>query len=321
MIDVAIIGGGPAALGSALYCARSGMDCTIFEKKFVGGQAATTFEIDNYLGFNNSPSGSSLAQKMADHVSSFNVSFKYSDVKELQLTTPVKKIITAKKEFEAKSVILAMGATPARLNIPGEAEFSGKGVSYCATCDGMFFKGKTVCVAGGGNTAVEDALYLSAIAKKVYIIHRRDEFRASPVLTERLSNVGNVEFVMNSKVTKVLGKDCVQGIAVVNQNSEERIIETDALFVAVGITPSTELVRTVVNLDDYGFIITDEAMRTNISGVFAAGDIRKKPLRQVITAVSDGAVAGEEAAKYVNMNERVEMSTCDLKGRQCPSEL
>lgn len=299
MIDVAIIGGGPAALGAALYVARSGVGCTIFEKQFAGGQASTTYEIDNYLGFTQSPSGSALTEKMVEHVMGFGVNFKYSNVKELDLTGDIKKIITPKKEFEAKAVILAMGASPALLGVEGEKEFSGRGVSYCATCDGMFFKDKVICVVGGGNTAVEDALYLSPIAKKVYIIHRRDSFRASPLLVERLKKCENVEFVMESRVEKITGDEHVTSVTV-NTNSSLREIETDALFVAVGITPSSELVAGVIQCEN-GFILTDETMKTNIPGVFAAGDIRKKSLRQVITAVADGAIAGEEAAKYVNM--------------------
>ncbi len=301
MIDVAIIGGGPAALGAALYVLRAGLNCTIFEKKFIGGQAATTYEIDNYLGFTDSPSGSNLTEKMQEHVTKLGASFKYSAVKELSLEGDVKKIITAKKEFEAKSVILAMGATPALLNIPGENEFSGKGVSYCATCDGMFFKDKTVSVAGGGNTAVEDAIYLAPIAKKVYIIHRRDTFRASPILVERLRKFENVEFIMEANVINVSGDDKVTEIKVKKNSGEEISIATDALFVAVGTKSASELVYDKVACDEKGFIITDETMKTNIDGVFAAGDIRVKPLRQVITAVSDGAVAGEEASKFVNM--------------------
>lgn len=300
MIDVAIIGGGPAALGAALYVARSGKSCTIFEKKFVGGQASTTYEIDNYLGFADAPSGSALTEKMTEHVSKFDVKFRYNAVKELVLDGDVKKVITAKKEFEAKSIILAMGASPALLNVPGEAEFTGKGVSYCATCDGMFFKDKVVCVVGGGNTAVEDALYLSPIAKKVYIIHRRNEFRASPLLTEHLKQMENVEPVMESRVTRIKGTDTVDSITVLNNSGEESCIETDALFVAVGTTPANELISGKVKCDDKGFVITDEDMKTSVAGVFAAGDIRKKSLRQVITAVADGAIAGEEAAKYVN---------------------
>lgn len=303
MTDVAIIGGGPAALGAALYVARSGKSCTVFEKKFIGGQAATTYEIDNYPGFDNAPGGSELSQKLFDHVSKFDVNFRFNAVKELVLDGDVKKVITAKKEFDAKSIILAMGAKPALLDVPGEAEFTGKGVSYCATCDGMFFKDKTVCVAGGGNTAIEDAMYLSPIAKKVYVIHRRDQFRASPVMVEKLKTYQNVEFVLNSRVEHLSGDDKLKSVTVVSTDGQKREIETDALFVAIGIKPSVELVEGKINCDDNGFIITDETMATNIPGVFAAGDIRKKVLRQVITAVADGAVAGEEAAKYVNLTD------------------
>ena len=300
MIDVAIIGGGPAALGAALYAARSGMSVTVFEKKFIGGQASTTYEIDNYLGFDDSPSGSTLAERMLNHVSKFDVKFRYNEIKSMDLSGDIKKLYTAKKEFEAKAVILAMGASPALLSVHGEEEFSGRGVSYCATCDGMFFKDKTVCVVGGGNTAVEDAIYLAPIAKKVYIIHRRDSFRASPLLVERLKKFDNVEFVMESRVTAINGSDTVESLTVLHNNGAEVNLTTDALFVAVGTIPVTELVKDIINCDDRGFIITDEDMKTNIDGVFAAGDIRKKSLRQVITAVSDGAIAGEEAAKYVN---------------------
>lgn len=300
MIDVAIIGGGPAALGAALYAARSGMSVTVFEKKFVGGQAATTYEIDNYLGFTDAPSGSALAEKMQEHVSKFGVKFRYNEVKALDLSGDVKKIFTAKKEFEAKSVILAMGASPARLSVPGEEELSGRGVSYCATCDGMFFKDKTVCVAGGGNTAVEDAIYLAPIAKKVYIIHRRDTFRASPLLVERLKKFDNVECLMESRVTSISGEDKVEELVVEHNSGTKTQLPTDALFVAVGTVPASRLVSDKAICDEYGFIVTDEDMRTSLKGVFAAGDIRKKSLRQVITAVADGATAGEEAAKYVN---------------------
>lgn len=301
MIDVAIIGGGPAALGAALYAARSGMSVTVFEKKFIGGQASTTYEIDNYLGFSDSPSGSLLAERMQEHVSKFDVKFRYNEIKAIDLSGDVKKLFTAKKEFEAKSVILAMGASPAPLSVPGEAELQGKGVSYCATCDGMFFKDKIVCVAGGGNTAVEDAIYLAPIAKKVYIIHRRDTFRASLLLVERLKKFDNVEFLMQSRVTAIEGSDTVESIHVEHDSGTIKHLSTSALFVAVGTTPLSALVRDIVECDPRGFIITDENMKTSLDGVFAAGDIRKKALRQVITAVSDGAIAGEEAAKYVNL--------------------
>lgn len=302
VIDVAIIGGGPAALGAALYASRSGASCTIFEKKFVGGQASLTYEIDNYLGFSASPTGSELIEKMQEHVSKFDVKFRFNDVKELDLTSPVKKIITAKKEFEAHTVIIATGCTPASLSVEGEKEFAGNGVSYCATCDGMFFKDKTVCVAGGGNTAVEDAIYLSPIAKKVYIIHRRNEFRASASLVDKLKKCENVEFVLESNVVKISGEETVTGV-IVSSKGEERIIPADGIFIAVGINPSNQLISSKLKCNENGFIITDDKMATDIPGVFAAGDIREKPLRQVITAVSDGCIAGEEAAKYVKLHK------------------
>lgn len=301
MIDVAIIGGGPAAMGAALYALRSGLSVTIFEKKFVGGQASQTYEIDNYLGFFENPSGSELCEKMQEHVTRIGAKFRYSEVKSLSLSGNVKKIVTSKKVFEAKSVILAMGAKPAHLSVPGETEFFGKGVSYCATCDGNFFRDKTVCVVGGGNSAAEDAIYLSRLAKKVYLIHRRDSFRASFQIIEKLSECENVEFLLESRVKSINGTDRVTSVTVESSDCV-REVKSDGVFVAVGTTPQSELVESSLTLEN-GFVVTDENMATEIEGVFAAGDIRKKNLRQVITAVSDGAIAGEEAAKYVNMHK------------------
>lgn len=298
MIDVAIIGGGPAALGSALYAARSGLKAVIFEKKFVGGQAATTHEVDNYLGFSSSPSGPDLIEEMRRHVSKFPVDFKLSAVKRLDLTGSVKKIYTRKEEFEAKSVILAMGASPRPLGAEGEARLRGSGVSYCATCDGAFFKDKAAAVVGGGDTAVGDALYLSALCSKVYLIHRRNEFRASQLLVSNLKELPNVEIITPAVVTELIGENSLSAVKV-SVGESERTLEVAALFVAVGTVPETDIVKDTVALDDGGFIITDEKMATNIPGVFAAGDIRKKPLRQIITAVSDGAVAASSAAEYI----------------------
>ena len=300
MTDVAIIGGGPAALGSALYAARSGLSVTVFEKKFIGGQAATTHAVDNYLGFSSEPSGPDLIEMMQNHVSKFPVEFKHSAVKSLDLSGDIKIIHTKKNSFEAKSVILAMGAVPRALGLPGEEHFRGSGISYCATCDGMFFKGKDVAVVGGGDTAVGDALYLAEIANKVYLIHRRNEFRASPLSVERLHALSNVEIVTEAVVTDLNGDGTLSSITV-SAHGESRTIEVSALFVAVGIIPSSEIVSGAVKLDDGGFIITDENMATNIPGVFAAGDIRKKPLRQIVTAVSDGAVAATSAVEYIKL--------------------
>lgn len=288
-------------MGAALYALRSGLSVTIFEKKFVGGQASQTYEIDNYLGFFENPSGSELCEKMQEHVTRIGAKFRYSEVKSLSLSGNVKKIVTSKKVFEAKSVILAMGAKPAHLSVPGETEFFGKGVSYCATCDGNFFRDKTVCVVGGGNSAAEDAIYLSRLAKKVYLIHRRDSFRASFQIIEKLSECENVEFLLESRVKSINGTDRVTSVTVESSDCV-REVKSDGVFVAVGTTPQSELVESSLTLEN-GFVVTDENMATEIEGVFAAGDIRKKNLRQVITAVSDGAIAGEEAAKYVNMHK------------------
>ncbi len=298
MIDVAIIGGGPAALGAALYAARSSLSVTVFEKKFVGGQAATTHAVDNYLGFSDSPTGPDLIEKMREHVSKFDVKFKYSAVKELELEGDLKKIKTAKAEFEAKTVILASGATARPLGIEDEERFKGCGVSYCATCDGMFFKNKDVAVVGGGDTAVGDALYLARICRKVWLIHRRDEFRAAASEVEKLRGLENVELVTKATVKSLCGNGCLSSIVIDAENGERKI-DVSALFVAVGTIPETSLVAGCIALDENGFVITDEEMRTNIKGVYAAGDIRRKPLRQIITAVSDGAVAASSAAKYI----------------------
>lgn len=299
MTDVAIIGGGPAALGAALYAARSALSVTVFEKKSVGGQVSSTHAVDNYLGFSDSPSGADLAAKMQEHISKFDVKFTYSAVKEVELEGSVKKIKTAKAEFEAKTVILATGAVPRPLGVPGEERFKGLGVSYCAACDGMFFKGKDAAVVGGGDTAVGDALCLAPICKKVYLIHRRDEFRAAAAEVKKLRVLENVEFITKASVKSLRGEEHLSS-AVLNTENGEREIDISALFVAVGTIPETKLFSNCIALDENGFVITDGEMRTNINGVFAAGDIRRKPLRQIITAVSDGAVAASSAAKYIN---------------------
>ncbi len=298
MTDVCIIGGGPAALGAALYAARSGLSAVVFEKKFVGGQASTTHDVDNYLGFSDDPSGAELAERMRAHVEKFPVKFKFSSVKALELDKNIKKIYTAKAEFEARSIILAMGASPRPLGLEGEDKLRGKGVSYCATCDGMFFRGKSVAVVGGGDTAVADAIYLAPICEKVYLIHRRNEFRAAAVDVEKLRQCENVEFVTESRVTELHGEDLLSSITVETKDGA-REIEVSGLFVAVGTVPETELVKGKVKLDESGFIITDEEMKTSVDGVFAVGDIRRKPLRQIITAVADGAVAASSAVKYL----------------------
>lgn len=293
MYDIIIIGAGPAGLNSALYASRAGLKALVLEKMFAGGQAATTFEVDNYIGVEKTD-GATLAMQMEKQAKSFGAEIKYEDVLEIDVDN--KRVKTAKNEYKTKAIILAMGANSRKLGIENEERLRGRGVSYCATCDGNFFKGKTVCVAGGGDTALEDAIYLSALCKKVYLIHRRNEFRAVKSLCDRVNENSIVEKIMESEVVKIHGDDVVNGITIKNsKTNEETKIDADALFIAIGNIPNTELVKGKVKLDDFGYIITDENMKTDKDGIFAAGDIRKKILRQIITAASDGAIAANSA--------------------------
>lgn len=289
MYDVIIIGAGPAGLNSALYSSRAGLKTLVLEKTFVGGQAATTYEVDNYIGVEKCD-GATLAMKMEAQAKSFGAEIKYEDV--LDINIEEKRIKTGKNEYKAKAIILAMGANPRTLGLENESRLRGRGVSYCATCDGNFFKNKTACVVGGGDTALEDALYLSALCKKVYLIHRRDKFRAVNHLCEKVGKNSKIELIMDSTVEKINGEDLMESIIVKNvKTNEETKIETDALFVAIGTKPNSEIVKGKIDMDNGGYIITDENMQTSKEGIFAAGDIRQKVLRQIITAASDGAIA------------------------------
>lgn len=301
MVDMIVVGGGPSGMCAALYGARSGLDVIMFEKLFTGGQAATTYEIENYLGFDEGISGPDLTMKMENHVRRFGAKIKYDEVVRLELEGPVKKVHTAKEVYEAKTVILSMGAVSRELGLPGERDLRGMGVSYCATCDGMFFKGKPVAVAGGGNTAAEDALFLSRTSSKVYLIHRRDELRAIRVLADAVKNTPNIEVLWDSVVEELLsGIDILEKVAVRNLKTGEKTeVPVNGIFVAIGTVPSTELVKDQVGMNEAGYILTDENLQTSVKGVFAAGDLRQKPLRQVITAAADGAVASYNAARYI----------------------
>ncbi len=293
MYDVIIIGAGPAGLNSALYASRAGLKALVLEKMFAGGQAATTYEVDNYIGIEKTD-GATLAMNMEKQAKMFGAEVKYEDV--LEIDTVQKRVKTAKNEYKAKAIILAMGANSRRLGIENEDRLRGRGVSYCATCDGNFFKGKTACVVGGGDVALEDAIYLSALCKKVYLIHRRNEFRAVKSLCDKVYANSIVELIMDSEVIKIHGNEVVEGITVKNvKTNEETKIDTDALFVAIGNVPNTDVVKGKVELDKSGYIITDENMKTDKDGIFAAGDIRQKSLRQIITAAADGAIAANSA--------------------------
>ncbi len=298
--DVAIIGGGPGGYTAALYCVRSGLSAVVLEKLSPGGQMAATNIVDNYPGFEEGIDGFTLGQKMKAGAERFGAQTVLAEVKSADLKSKIKKIDSSEGVFEAKTVIIATGAEAKKLGLPEETQLAGKGVAYCATCDGMFYKNKTVAVVGGGNSAVADALYLSNICKEVYLIHRRGELRASAVYMNALKAAGNVHLVWNSVVSELLYDKTLTGITVQNvESGETSNIECSGLFVAVGRLPNTALFKDTVELDAGGYIVADESTRTNIPGVFAVGDVRTKALRQIVTACADGAVASRYIEDYI----------------------
>ena len=300
MYDLIIIGAGPAGLSAAIYASRARLSAVVIEQNFVnGGQIIDTYEIDNYPGLPGI-SGMDLAAKMAEHAEKLGVETVYGFVQNLDLTGPVKKVETDEGTYEAKAVIIASGATHSKLGAQGENQFAGMGVSYCATCDGAFYRGKDVLVVGGGDVAVEDAIFLARGCNKVYVVHRRDELRAAKILQENLLSLPNVEMVWNSNLRSVNGGMKVESATVVNKlDQSERTIPVSGVFIAVGITPRSEFARNHVSMDEKGYIIADETGATSVPGVFAAGDVRTKQLRQVVTAVADGANAVTSAEKYL----------------------
>ncbi|NLK88002.1 MAG: thioredoxin-disulfide reductase [Clostridiaceae bacterium] len=300
MHDVVIIGGGPAGYTAALYSARAGLDTLVLEKMAAGGQMATTAAMENYPGFEEPIDGSDLALKMERQARRFGAVVMFDTVTELILDSNVKIVRTENNSHQCRSVILCMGASPKKLGLPKEDEFMGSGVSYCAVCDGALFKGRTVAVVGGGDTAAEDVLYLSRFCPKVYLIHRKDKLRASKILQRELFNNKNVEFLWNSVIEEIIGQYGVDGLRVRDLITDKtKALEVEGLFVAIGTTPNSSLVKGKIILDDKGYIITDSKMQTNIPGVYAAGDIRSKYLRQVITAAADGAIAAYSAEHYI----------------------
>lgn len=298
--DVIIIGGGPAGYSAALYSSRAGFDTLVLEKMSVGGQLALTDRVDNYPGFEEGVDGFELGMKMQQTAERFGAKTEYAEVTKVDFSSDIKKIFTLDKQYTARSVIVATGADPRRLGLEKEEELLGRGVHYCAHCDGRFYKDKTVAVVGGGNSAVGDALYLSRLAKKVYLIHRRDTLRATRIYNQSLKNASNIEFIWDSSVKEILSDTRVNGVAVLNLKTNEiSNIDVDALFVSIGRKPCTDLFKGVLKLDEYGYVLADETTKTDISGVFAVGDVRAKALRQVVTAVSDGAVAVHFAEEYM----------------------
>lgn len=299
--DVIIIGGGPAGYTAALYAARANLTAMVIEKFAPGGQMATTEIVENYPGFVEGINGFELGMQMKKGAERFGVKTKLAEVKSVELDKNPKLIHTSKDTFQAKTIILALGAYPRELGLPNERNLRGRGVSYCATCDGMFYKDKTVIIVGGGNTAVADAIFLAKICKKVYLVHRRDELRASKTYMESLEKTENIEFIWSSEVVEILADEFVTGVKVKSRNDDSvRMVACDGIFVAIGNVPNTELIKGQVELDEAGYVPADETTRTNIPGVFAVGDMRNKPLRQIVTAVADGAVASKYAEEYID---------------------
>ena len=298
--DMIVVGGGPGGYTAALYAARSGLDTLVLEKLSAGGQMALTEAIDNYPGFEEGIDGFTLAEKMQRQAERFGAKSEYAEVERVDLAASPKVLETNAGVFYGRTVALATGAGPRELGLANEAALTGRGVAYCAACDGMRYRGRTVVVVGGGNSAAGDALALSRVAKKVILVHRRDSLRATKVYHEPLMRAENIEFRWNSAVTELLGGDRLTGVRLRDlRTGEETQLDCDGVFISVGRKPATELVQGQLELDRGGYIVADETTKTSLPGVYAVGDVRTKPLRQVVTAVADGAMAVHMAEEYL----------------------
>ena len=298
--DMIIVGGGPGGYTAALYAARAGLDVLIVERLSAGGQMNLTGIIDNYPGFPEGIEGFMLSMNMQQQAERFGAKTKYAEVLKLELDADVKSVQTNEGNYLTKTVVISTGANPRQLGVARENEMIGRGVAYCAHCDGGFYRGKTVIVAGGGNSAVAEALYLSRIAKEVILVHRRDSLRATQIYHKPLQEASNIRFVWDSEIVELLGEDVLSGVRVRNRKSgEEQLLEAQGLFVSIGRKPATELVKDQLTLDEAGYIMAGEDTRTSIPGVYAVGDVRVKELRQIVTAVADGAMAAHVAEGYL----------------------
>lgn len=295
--DVLILGGGPAGMSAGVYCARNNLSTAVLDMSILGGQPVNYLELENYIGF-PIVNSSELMEKFELHMDRFNVQkFPMHEIRCVDLLSNLKSVETDNGIFYAKTVIIATGAKPKKLGVNGEEEFLGRGVSYCAICDGAFYKGKTVAVIGGGNSALEEAIYLTNFAEKVYVIHYKDFLRADKVVQERVMQNKKIELILGKKVKEIRGDETVKQL--IFDDSE---LDVDGVFVYIGMTPNASFVRGQLSQDESGFIVTDTLMQTSVDGVYAIGDVRNSPLRQVVTAASDGAIAGVYAAKYIEMN-------------------
>lgn len=298
MYDCIVVGGGPAGLTAAIYLKRACKKVAIFEREVFGGQITKATEVENYPGFDRI-SGMELGNKMKAQAEDLGVECFYDEIIQIEKNGDVFQVITVDKTYESKTVIYAAGTSPRKLGIKEEEKFIGNGVSYCATCDGAFYKDKTVCVVGGGNTAIDDALYLSNICKKVYVIHRRDSFRAEPIKVSSLKEKDNIEFIYNATVEGIMGNDKVEALEMV-VNDKKMEVKTDGVFVAIGSTPNTEILDNFFSLDANGYALSNHELETSVAGLFVAGDVRDKQVKQLTTATSDGTVAATFAIDYLN---------------------
>jgi len=299
MYDICIIGAGIAGLTAVIYARRAGLGAVLIEKNIFGGQMVESAEIGNYPGI-PSTTGPELASAAYEQATALGAEVIFDTVTAIEKTDGIWTLTGQAARYEAKAVIVANGATHRKLGCEGEQKFAQRGVSYCATCDGSFYRGKRVAVVGGGNTALEDALFLANLCERVYLIHRRDQFRGDKVLSDAVQERENIELVLDSQVSRIIGEQRVSGAEVINKSGESRIIELSGVFVAVGVQPDTELVSSIVKLDEGGYIIADENGETGVEGLYAAGDCRSKRLRQIVTAAADGANAAFSASNYIN---------------------
>ena len=300
VLDLVIVGAGPAGITAAIYAKRASINFALYEKSFVGGNVVNAFEIENYPGYAKI-NGADLAMQFNSNLTELNIDVNYDEVTKISKENDIFSLETAYSgTLHAKKVLLALGTKSKKLGLPNEDQFMGRGISTCATCDGNFYKGKDVLVVGGGNTAIEDALYLANITKKVYLVHRRDTFRADFKSIQLLKEKKNVEFIYQSNVTKINGKDKLESVEITNNQGEKKVIKIDGLFIAIGQVPQNECFKNTIKVDDNGYVLAKENCHTNKKGIFVAGDVRRKSLRQLVTAISDGAVAATEAIKYLD---------------------
>ena len=302
MYDIIIIGGGAAGLSAAIYACRGGMKTLVLEAVSCGGQINYTYDVDNYPGFFDNPKGEELSNCFLKHAQKFGAEISSEKVREIENhDKEIKTVVTRRNRYETRAIIFATGAISRKLGVEGEDAFSGLGVSYCATCDGAFFKGQTTVVVGGGNTAFEDALYLARFSSKVYLIHRSEKFRASQNLVDKVKKNEKITMITNAVIDKIHGKDVVDSVTIKDTlTGKTTTLETSAVFVAIGRIPQSDLAGKYVYLTNDGFIRTDREMQTDVKGIFAAGDVRDTPLRQIVTAAADGAIAAVTAINYIN---------------------